>query len=1083
MSDVPPQEELIFNKVRQMPAGERAAFLKQACAGDVALARRIDALLAVYDKEQSFLASPVLAPFAPTVTEPQFAEETGTVVGPYKLLEQIGEGGFGIVFMAEQQHPVRRKVALKVLKPGMDTRQVIARFEAERQALALMDHPHIAKVLDAGATESGRPFFVMELVKGVPITEYCDQHQLTPRERLELFVPVCHAVQHAHQKGIIHRDIKPSNVLVTRHDGTPVVKVIDFGVAKALGHQLTDRTLFTGFAQMIGTPLYMSPEQAELSGLDIDTRTDIYSLGVLLYELLTGTTPFDKERLKSAAVDEIRRMIREEEPPKPSTRLSDLSSRHAPRAAAAHDQRNVPTTSLASIAALRKTEPRKLSQLVRGDLDWIVMKALEKDRNRRYETANGFAMDVQRYLADEPVAAGPPSIGYRIRKFVRRNRGPVLGASAFVLLLAVAIMGTTFGLVRALKERDQKDAARRQAVAAAATEAAARRQTRQALNTLTDQVVEELLGRQAQLTERTREFLNKVLTLHSAFAAAKADDREGQESRVEGFFRVALIRQRLGEFKDAEAAYRDCLALYEQLAAEFPAEPDYRGKACNVRVNLGLMLDQTGNLAKAEAEYRAVLPIQKQLAAEFPEHEQYRLDVAISLRNLAYLLAASGRPDEAEPAYREGLAITKQLVADFPANPKFRREAAIGYLNLGVALILMGRIPDAETAFRDSLAVNKQLAADFPHEPDYRQEWATGHHNLGNLLGDTNRPEQAEESFRAAVAIQKPLAAEFPNRPDFRRSLAVMQNNLANTLIARKKPEGAEALFRDGVALLKQLAADFPNRPDFRDSLATTHNSLGNLLLDLDRLKEAEIAFRDALAIQRQLAADFPNVPDYRSLAAITHFNLGTILHKTGRVNEAEAALRDALAVQKQLAADFPKISSYQNYLAGTLAQMAAVHQLRREFAPAVALLEQARAHRQAALKDSPGNAIYRQNYREDLMALAESFIALADHVRLAATAEELSGIAYEPANDNYNAACFLCRCVKLAEQDGQLAEAKRSEYSQNYADRAMAVLRQAVARGYTDAAHMKEDSDLEPLRAREDFKKLLADLESNAKR
>jgi serine/threonine protein kinase/WD40 repeat protein len=424
--------KLIFlAAVEKYPADRWAAYLDEACAGDVALRRQVEVLLQAHGGVDRLFDHSAAGPAA-DVDPPAVRERPGTVIGPYKLLEQIGEGGFGVVFMAEQQEPIRREVAVKVLKPGMDTRQVVARFEAERQALALMDHPNIAKVLDAGETAAGRPFFVMDLVRGLPITEFCDEARLSPRERLELFESVCSAIQHAHQKGIIHRDLKPSNILVTLHDGAPQAKVIDFGIAKAMGRQLTDKTLFTDFAQMVGTPLYMSPEQAALSNVDVDTRSDIYSLGVLLYELLTGTTPFDKERLRKAPYDELCRIMREEEPPCPSRRLSTLMD-----------------DTLTAVSAQRKTDPKRLGQLFRGELDWIVMKALEKNQNRRYETAGAFAADIQRYLNGEQVLACPPTLGYRLRKTFRRHRGPVLAASLVVLALVSGITATSWGLVRA----------------------------------------------------------------------------------------------------------------------------------------------------------------------------------------------------------------------------------------------------------------------------------------------------------------------------------------------------------------------------------------------------------------------------------------------------------------------------------------------------------------------------------------------------------------------------------------------------------------------------------------------------------
>ncbi len=449
MTDRQLDEERLFHFARKLASIEaRIEYLDQICAGDQALRERVEALLAVYDQESQFLKSnPAVAA---TEEHPQVIEQSGQEIGRYKLLQQIGEGGFGVVYMAEQVRPVRRKVALKVIKPGMDSKAVVARFEAERQALSMMDHPNIARVFDGGATDSGRPYFVMELVRGIPITDFCDSLEMATENRLKLFIAVCQAVQHAHLKGIIHRDLKPSNILVTLHDDQPVVKVIDFGVAKAINQQLTEKTLFTTFGNMIGTPQYMSPEQAALSGLDVDTRSDIYSLGVLLYELLTGTPPLEIDRVRTATYVEIQRLIREEEPPRPSTRLSNSGKR------------------LSQLAKHRGTTPERLRTLVRSELDWIAMKALEKDRQRRYETCNSLADDVTRYLNREPVLAYPPSVAYRMRKFVAKHRRMVIGNVVVVSALLLGLITMIVSLQRV--ERERADAQQAATVAEQAVE-------------------------------------------------------------------------------------------------------------------------------------------------------------------------------------------------------------------------------------------------------------------------------------------------------------------------------------------------------------------------------------------------------------------------------------------------------------------------------------------------------------------------------------------------------------------------------------------------------------------------------------
>ncbi len=726
----PIDEKAVFNAARPLEAAAREAFLQHTCGGDHEARRRIDELLRAHDQEPGFLEFPAAAAYSPTISERPITEVPGTVIGPYKLLEQIGEGGFGVVFLAEQTAPVKRKVALKVIKPGMDTRQVIARFEAERQALALMDHPNIAKVFDAGTTggvegpgsrvegqesliphpsslipSAGRPYFVMELVRGVSITDYCDQHQLAPRERLELFLDVCHAVQHAHQKGIIHRDIKPSNVLVTLHDDKPVVKVIDFGIAKATSGQLTDKTVFTGFAQMVGTPLYMSPEQAAVSGLDIDTRSDIYSLGVLLYELLTGTTPFDKSRLQAAAYDEIRRIIREEEPQKPSTRLSSLGA------------------TLPSVSAVRKTEPRKLSQLMRGDLDWIVMKALEKDRARRYETANGFALDVMRYLHDEAVLACPPSAGYRFRKFARRNKTGLATAAMVAATLVAGIIGTTWQAVRATHEADRATHEANEAKAARAREATQRQiavrekqaavnarnvarekegealaalkevdqqrrqanenfdKARRAVDEYLTQVTESELLTVPGLQPLREDLLQAALRFYTEFTQERADDPTLQLELASAHYRLGQIHAELGNTDAFRAANAEAIRMYEQLrdAGQFDRDlqvalartyffaPRYDdtvtlcqdvllAEAGHVEA-MSLLADTYNQLAvgdKNKNDFGAALEYHQQafelreaLVRDFPENPRYVAQLGSTVNNLGHLLYKQQKTEEA----------------------------------------------------------------------------------------------------------------------------------------------------------------------------------------------------------------------------------------------------------------------------------------------------------------------------------------------------------------------------------------------------------------------------------------------------
>ncbi|HEY2785644.1 MAG TPA: tetratricopeptide repeat protein [Fimbriiglobus sp.] len=935
----------------------RLAFLDRECADDPELRQRLAVLLHAHDHPDSALEKPLaeaeelgtksISLNASTAELPGHDVFAGSVVaGKYTLVESIGHGGMGSVWRAKQTEPVKRFVAVKLIKAGMDSKSVLARFEAERQALALMDHPNIAKVLDGGiigkdeggrtkeergadssssfiphpSSFHGRPFFVMELVKGVPITEYCDARKLTPKQRLELFVPVCQAIQHAHQKGIIHRDIKPSNVLIALYDDKPVVKVIDFGVAKATGAALTEHTIDTGFGGIVGTPQYMSPEQATFNNLDIDTRSDVYALGVLLYELLTGSPPFTRKELENRGVLEMLRVVREEEPPRPSTKLSTADA-------------------LPTLSANRGTEPKKLTGLLRNELDWIVMKALEKDRSRRYETANGFAADVMRYLGGEAVQAHPPSTVYRMKKFVRRNKGQVIAAGLVLFALLAGVAGTTWGYQNAensrLAEREQRRTAENLAVSerqakldaenqkihAQFEERNAKKQRERAekayartanvLDTMVSEVTGDSLATQKAIAAEQKKFLTEVLTYYQEFAGEKADDEKSRWRTAQAAYRVGVIEYRLGRLEESAAAVHKGGDDFAALAAEFPV-PAYRHGLATSHNTLGLLLDKLGKQFEAQEHYRKGLGILVKLTAEFPNVPAYRQELARNHNNLGTLLTGLGKQSEAVEQHRQALAIREKLAAEFPANPRYRQELAMIHGNLGNNLSAFGQQSDAAQQYRQALAIQEKLAAEFPAVPAYRQELAMSQINLGIVLNDLGKQPEAVQQHLLGLTIQEKLVTEFPAVPAYRQELARSHNNLAHPLFDLGKRREAVEQYQQGLAIQAKLAAEFPAVPAYRQELARSHDNLGDLLTTLGKRREAEEQIRKGLAIQMRLVAEFPAVPEYRNDLANSHNLLGVLLPELGKRPEAVEQHRKALAIRAKLAAEFPAVTKYR---------------------------------------------------------------------------------------------------------------------------------------------------------------------------
>jgi probable HAF family extracellular repeat protein len=778
-------EQIFLEAVELESLADRIAYLDRACAGDPELRARVEGLIRAHEQPGTFLDGPLFDP-RPMVDHRTMVEGPGTRIGPYTLLEAIGEGGMGTVFMAEQSHPVRREVALKIIKPGMDTKQVVVRFEAERQALALMDHPNIAKVFDGGTTDSGRPYFVMELVRGVPITEYCDRERLSIPRRLELFVLVCRAMQHAHQKSIIHRDLKPSNVMVTLLDGVPVPKVIDFGIAKATGQSLTERTLLTSFAQLVGTPLYMSPEQAGMSGDDVDTRSDIYSLGVLLYELLTGSTPFDGDTFRRAAIGEVQRIIREVDPPRPSTRLSGLGA------------------TLLTISSNSQADVRKLTHALRGELDWIVMKALEKDRTRRYETANDFAADVMRHLANQPVEACPPSRVYHLQKFVRRNQ------SRIAALGLVGVLGVALAV--AVGWQAVERAARRAETASAVTRALDAAERAMGLTKWPDALAavsqaEALLGPGGGndgLRQRTRRMRDELAMV------SRLDEIRQQMTAVnDDHFDTGPADRLYGE------AFRDYGIDVETLspdvvASKMPAGP--------VREELIAALDdwmriRRGMHRKDDSGWKRLLAAAR---AADPDPWRNRVREA-SLKGDPKALAdltGSAPFDRLHPC--DVLLLEANLVTDRRAvavlREAQRRRPGNFWLNHALGMRLHGMRPPR---FDEAIGYLRTASALRPESPGVVL-------NIGHVLREADRTNEAIAAYEQAIRL----------KPDY----VMAYSNLGEALCDAGRFDEAIRVCHEAIRL----------NPDYHEA----HGNLGRALTQIGELDEAIAALREAMRLE-----------------------------------------------------------------------------------------------------------------------------------------------------------------------------------------------------------------------------------------
>ncbi len=1000
-------EHDIFIAAIKLTGDSRSAFLSAACGQDAKLREQVEGLLRAH--VESGVPPPrdvQRKPEDPRLEATHLSASQavpGTLIGErYKLLEAIGEGGMGTVWVAEQSQPVKRKVALKLIKPGMDSKSVLARFEAERQALAVMDHPNIAKVLDGGITETGRPYFVMEYVKGIPITEYCDAARLSVPERLQLFAQVCQAVQHAHQKGIIHRDLKPSNILVAPYDDKPVPKVIDFGLAKAMNQSLTEKTLHTAHDTVLGTPLYMSPEQALLNNIDVDTRSDIYSLGVLLYELLTGSTPLEKQRFKQAAWDEVRRIIREEEPPRPSLRLSSAET-------------------LPSLAAGRHTEPARLTKLIRGELDWIVMKALEKDRTRRYETANGFAADVQRYLTGEPVLAAPPSARYRLGVFARKHRAALTTATVIFVLLVAGMAGTIFGLIRAeqanRRVERQRDLAQIQRDKARANF----RLAREAVDSFHTRVSQSAELKSHGLELLRRDLLNSAADFYQRFVNEEAEDAVVQIEQGLALQRLGELNLALGLSDRADKNYQQALVIFQKLSQADPEEINIQVHLANTYRVIGKLHRLRGRIDAGERAFLAAISISEALAKKHPPAPRTSWALAAAQQELGILYAEIRRNDEAAAAYEQACQGYRQLMHDNATELVYQQDLAATLLDLGVLYVTTNRANLAEAPYNEARELNQRLVDAHPDLPEYADALAVTMLSLSVMYSQSGRNDQAFEANLQALNGYERLVQGHPQVVDFQLSLAQANNNLGVHLRGRSLDDQAEPYYRAACDTLQRLTESYPEVSMYALSLGVARLNTGNLLRDLGKYPDAMESYsRARQGLSGILAKESRHAVANLALTLV-HGGEALTLARLGRHADAELAIKAAM----KLGLEPPSA------------------ELRYDITLVHALADRHRA------------------------AVAEAVeVAAAPEV----TGREMLGLA---------AACALS--ADAAVRDELTPTGERSDLQSQYCLRAIEILRRAEQRGLFRAPaaidQLRQNPDFAQLHSRDDFNMLVSEM------